>query len=652
MVETHSGKSTTLYTQAQEEQAAAILRERKENETKELIRQAKKLVVQEEQAAKKKKLEEEMERLKEEEKMKEVEEKKIEEEEAKEEPQLKRSAEKRGETSGTKKDASWLETKVSKWVANLSLGEEEEAMLYVPLGKKEAVIGEWEAEKDPLRRQTIEEEKKLEWKLCLTREKKKRMEEANKVARELEVIKAQREEIKAQEGVQGKLDPGKERRLQREARERGILLRARAAAVDAERALAAATAAKARATARAEELGKLEDAEATRAAMITGDKAAVYTVYQTNYLGQIKACENHCTTNGGTVATEDDHSRSSPDGGAVPAQGMTPPDAIGSATHGQGDNEDLVDQMFQLDGGGTDPGPASRSAKVPPSPVPTDGPVDVRRQGPGLGKGTMKQGSSTAKEGQKQGPCSARKSSKQGPSGRRSVGGDSTPVTGLEWHQAYPLADESSRHGGSSCVKEVGKRSMTPDHELLKQSIVVCDPTKARAVSTQVLLAGRERLSSVASEIGGEDRDEDWEDGGEGEDGESAVQFCKTIDGGKFVWSRERVLTLFRTMREHSVLATKKSGGVTSAKKWDYVREVTKFPLTATQLENKYRNLRKPYVKYCEVDEEVRKKIKTPPFFDIMAEFLGPLPRNNPGRGGVDSSVAGSDNEEEDTQVE
>ncbi|GBG79428.1 hypothetical protein CBR_g29575 [Chara braunii] len=164
MVDTRSGKSTTPYTKAQEEQVATVLRERKEKQTKELIKQAKKLALQEEQAAKRKKLEEEMERLKkeEEEKMKEVEEEEIEEEEEKEEPLLKRSAEQRGETSGTKKEESWLEKKLSEWVANLSLGEEEEAMLYVPPEEKEAVIREWEAEKDPLRRQTIEEEKKLE----------------------------------------------------------------------------------------------------------------------------------------------------------------------------------------------------------------------------------------------------------------------------------------------------------------------------------------------------------------------------------------------------------------------------------------------------------------------------------------------------------
>ncbi|GBG69413.1 hypothetical protein CBR_g4108 [Chara braunii] len=142
MVELRSGKSTTPYTKAQEEQAAAVLQERKEKETKkELIRQAKKLALQEEHAAKRKKLEEEMERLKkeEEEKMKAVEEEEIEEEEEEEEePLIRRSAGQRGESSGPKKEDSWMEKKVSEWVANLSLGEEEEAMLYVPREEKSA----------------------------------------------------------------------------------------------------------------------------------------------------------------------------------------------------------------------------------------------------------------------------------------------------------------------------------------------------------------------------------------------------------------------------------------------------------------------------------------------------------------------------------
>ncbi|GBG81901.1 hypothetical protein CBR_g34084 [Chara braunii] len=155
-------------------------------------------VLKEEQATKRK-LEEEMERLnlEEEEKMTAVEEKEI-EEENEEVPLIRRSPRDKGESSGMKREESWLEKKVSEWVANLSLGEEEEAMLYVPPEEKEAVIRELEAEEDPLRRQTIEEEKKLQWKLCLTRAKKRRMDEASKMAKELEVIKEQREQIQAQ----------------------------------------------------------------------------------------------------------------------------------------------------------------------------------------------------------------------------------------------------------------------------------------------------------------------------------------------------------------------------------------------------------------------------------------------------------------------
>ncbi|GBG69875.1 hypothetical protein CBR_g4702 [Chara braunii] len=139
MVDARSGKRTTPYTKAQEEQAAAVLKERREKEAKKkLTRQAKKLALQEEQAVKRKKLEEEMERLKteEEERMKVVDEEEIEEEE-KEEPLFRRSTGQRGESSGTKNEDAWMEKKISEWVANLSMGEEEEAMLYVPPEEKE-----------------------------------------------------------------------------------------------------------------------------------------------------------------------------------------------------------------------------------------------------------------------------------------------------------------------------------------------------------------------------------------------------------------------------------------------------------------------------------------------------------------------------------
>ncbi|GBG76653.1 hypothetical protein CBR_g22869 [Chara braunii] len=211
-VETRSGAGTTPYTQAQEEEAAKILAEQKaRKEKKELVKQAKKIALQQEQAAKMKKLQEEMEKVKEEEEnmkvvdREEVEEEKEKQAEAEEIPLIRRSVRERGESSGTKGDP-WIEKKVTEWVANLSLGETEEAMLYVPLDEQEAVIKEIEAEADPLKRQTIEEEKKLEWRLPLTREKKRRMEEAEKVARELQEVKQQRAQLEAQADIQGKMD--------------------------------------------------------------------------------------------------------------------------------------------------------------------------------------------------------------------------------------------------------------------------------------------------------------------------------------------------------------------------------------------------------------------------------------------------------------
>ncbi|GBG64088.1 hypothetical protein CBR_g40537 [Chara braunii] len=80
------------------------------------------------------------------------------------------------------------------------------AMLYVLRAEQEAVVKEWEAKEDPLKRQTLEEEKKLEWKLRLTREKKKRMEETSKAAKELEVVKQQRAQMEVQPDWQGKME--------------------------------------------------------------------------------------------------------------------------------------------------------------------------------------------------------------------------------------------------------------------------------------------------------------------------------------------------------------------------------------------------------------------------------------------------------------
>ncbi|GBG80088.1 hypothetical protein CBR_g30455 [Chara braunii] len=206
MVDTRSGKSTAPYTQAQEEQAAAILRERREK--KELLKQAKLKAIVEEQAAKKKKLEEEIRRLdqEEEEKRRVAEEEAAAEEEAVEDVPLdRRRREERGESSGTKGEDAWMEKKISEWVAYLSLGEDEEALLYVPQEEREAFARELEAMEDPLDRQTAEDEKRLEWKLRLTRDKKRR-EEANRMAKEVEKVRACRQEVQAQTKAPPKLD--------------------------------------------------------------------------------------------------------------------------------------------------------------------------------------------------------------------------------------------------------------------------------------------------------------------------------------------------------------------------------------------------------------------------------------------------------------
>ncbi|GBG69048.1 hypothetical protein CBR_g3746 [Chara braunii] len=196
---------------------AALLREKKEK--KELVKQAKLKAIAEEQAAKKKKIEEEMMRLQkekmlrlqqeEEEKRKAAEEEAAAEEEEEvedEEPLERRRKEGRGEASGTKGEDTWMEKKITEWVANLSLGEDEEAQLYVPQEEREAFARELETTEDPLERQTTKDEKKLKWKLQMMREKKRKREEANRVAKEVERVQACRQEVQTQADVPAKLD--------------------------------------------------------------------------------------------------------------------------------------------------------------------------------------------------------------------------------------------------------------------------------------------------------------------------------------------------------------------------------------------------------------------------------------------------------------
>ncbi|GBG91929.1 hypothetical protein CBR_g54024 [Chara braunii] len=194
MVDTRSGKSTTPYTKEQEEKAAAILRERKEKmEKRELIKQTKMPALIEEQKAKQKQMEELQKWKKEQEEKLAAIESETEEEEV-EQPLERRRVEERGESSGVRgtkvkmEAESKMERMVNEWVANLAPGEEDEALLLVPLAEREQFARELEGEENPRKRQAMEEEKKLEWKLRLACKKKRRLEAAKKMDEDLILV--------------------------------------------------------------------------------------------------------------------------------------------------------------------------------------------------------------------------------------------------------------------------------------------------------------------------------------------------------------------------------------------------------------------------------------------------------------------------------
>ncbi|GBG82233.1 hypothetical protein CBR_g34517 [Chara braunii] len=176
-VDTRGGASTEPYMKEEEAKMAAILQERKEK------KEAKKKALKEEQAAKLKKIEEEMAREKEriqkeeEEKLKEV------EEEEEDETPLQR---KKGQYSGSRDEE--MEKRISEWVANLSLGEEEEVAMYIPKDDQEAAMRDWEAKKDVVKRQAMKNEKRMEWRLAVMREKKRRVDAVAEAAEELEEV--------------------------------------------------------------------------------------------------------------------------------------------------------------------------------------------------------------------------------------------------------------------------------------------------------------------------------------------------------------------------------------------------------------------------------------------------------------------------------
>ncbi|GBG65052.1 hypothetical protein CBR_g49122 [Chara braunii] len=157
MVETRSGIDISPYTKEQQEKMAALVKENKER--KELLKQEKLKAIAEEQAAKMKKLEEEMKRVQH---VEEERRKAVEEAAAAEEEKERMRIESREGSSGTKKDTdAEMEKKISEWVANLSLGEDEEAESYVTQDERDALASELAAMKDPMERREREEEQKL-----------------------------------------------------------------------------------------------------------------------------------------------------------------------------------------------------------------------------------------------------------------------------------------------------------------------------------------------------------------------------------------------------------------------------------------------------------------------------------------------------------
>ncbi|GBG60406.1 hypothetical protein CBR_g5583 [Chara braunii] len=194
-VDTQGGTSTTPYTKEEEEKMAAILQERKEK------REAKKKALQEEQAAKLRKIEEEMAREKERiMKEEEAKLKEVDEEEEEGPPLQKRS----GQYSGSKDEE--MEKRISEWVANLSLGEEEEVAMYIPKDEQEAAMRKWEAEEDVLMRRAMEDEQRMAWKLAIMREKKRRVEAANAAIHELEEVQKLRLQLTPQVDLERKVE--------------------------------------------------------------------------------------------------------------------------------------------------------------------------------------------------------------------------------------------------------------------------------------------------------------------------------------------------------------------------------------------------------------------------------------------------------------
>ncbi|GBG74846.1 hypothetical protein CBR_g19358 [Chara braunii] len=176
---------------------AALVKENRERNERE--KQAKLKAIADEQAAKMRELQEEIEKKK-----------KAAEEEAAAEEEKERMRIESGEGSsgGTmKRDTDVeIEKKISEWVANLSLGEDEEAESYVTEDERAALASELAAMTNPMDRREREEEQKLAWKLRMKREKKRRREEVSKLFAEVAKVQECRQEVLAQPDDKAKWD--------------------------------------------------------------------------------------------------------------------------------------------------------------------------------------------------------------------------------------------------------------------------------------------------------------------------------------------------------------------------------------------------------------------------------------------------------------
>ncbi|GBG64572.1 hypothetical protein CBR_g45266 [Chara braunii] len=125
----------------------------------------------------------------------------VEEEEERDETPLQR---KRGQHGGNKDEE--MEKQISEWVANLSLGDDEEKTMYIPKDKQEGAMKKWEEEEDVLKRQAMEDETRMVWKLAMMREKKRRVEAASEAVKELEEVQNLTLRMTPQVDLQPKVD--------------------------------------------------------------------------------------------------------------------------------------------------------------------------------------------------------------------------------------------------------------------------------------------------------------------------------------------------------------------------------------------------------------------------------------------------------------